>query len=377
MRSLPIWLLGALLLLWVPACSPRPEPQTASPASPAATPGAGSPAAGGEGDKVVVYTPFPEITARELAAAFEKKTGIHVEQVLEGTTKVFARIRAEKNYPRCDVWYGGGGMIPFMVAAQENLLEPYPSPRGGPQKRGNLILRDADWRWQGMAVIALGYAYNPQVLKESDIPRQWSDLADPRWKGKIEMWDPAESGTAMLFLEAALLRAIQDGKGEEAGWEYLTSFYKNLKRYTVEGKPAFNVARGETLIGIHFEHQVLEFLAEQSGGSQQVANVTQNIRWYLPDRSPVIVDPIALVRGAPHPENGRKFIDFVLSEEGQRIVNRFCYTMNPHLPPPRGLDMTLEQVLKKAMPLDPEWMSQKYDAVRKRWQDEVEAVPKD
>lgn len=332
------------------------------------------------GERVVVYSPFPKVTARELARVFQEETGIRVEQVLEGTTKVYARIRAEKNHPRADVWYGGGGMVPFIAATRDDLLIPY-QPAGWeemPTRRGNLILRDEDWRWVGMSVIALGYAYNPQVTSPEELPATWDDLAQPRWKGQIEMWDPASSGTAMLFLDAALLRHINSGQGEEEGWEYLTNFYKNMKPYTVEGKPAFNVARGHTRIGIHFEHQVLDFLEQQAGGANLADAAQENIRWVLPPDSPVIVDPIALVSGGPHPENGKKFIDFVMSPKGQKIVNRFFFSIDPSLPPPANLrGVTREDIEAKALDLDPVWMAENYDDIRKRWQNDVEATPKD
>lgn len=344
-------LLIVLVLLALPAC--RAEPK----------------------EKVVVYTPFPEITAKELKKAFEAKTGIKVVQVLEGTTKVFARLRAEEEHPRADVWYGGGGMIPFMTAAEEGLLESY-RPVGYedmPLTRGNLILRDPEFRWVGMCVIALGYAYNPQVTP--DPPKTWDELIEPRWDDQIEMWDPAASGTAMLFLDSALLRSISSGAGEDAGWDYLVGFWKNLKRYTVEGKPAWNVVRGETAIGIHFEHQVLEFLEEQSGGVGGSEN--KNIRWYLPPDSPVIVDPIALIKDGPNPENGKKFIDFVMSPEGQAIVNRFFFSIRPELPPPANLgDITMDDLVERAQKLDAVWMAENYDRIRKRWQNQVEATPR-
>lgn len=54
--------------------------------------------------QVVVYTPFPDLTADELAEGFTRKTGLKVEQIREGTARVFARLRAEKNHPRADVW---------------------------------------------------------------------------------------------------------------------------------------------------------------------------------------------------------------------------------------------------------------------------------
>ncbi len=332
---------------------------------------------GEKGEQVVVYTPFPKVTARELKYEFEARTGIKVVQVLEGTSRVRGRLRAEKDDPNADVWYGGGGILPFVAAADEDLLEPY-IPAGYedmPVQRGNMLLRDPDFRWTGMCIIALGYAYNPQILSPDEAPKTWDDLIDPKFRKQIEMWDPGTSGTAMLFLDSVLLRHIERGEGEEAGWDYLKEYWQNLKRYTVEGKPAFNVARGATPIGIHFEHQVLEFVAEQTGGD--LSSMNETIRWELPPDSPVIVDPIALIKNGPNQENGKKFIDFVMSEDGQRIVNRFFFSVNPDLPPPEGLgDWTLDKLSERAQALDPVWMAEHYDRIRKRWQNEIEQIPR-
>lgn len=322
--------------------------------------------------EVVVYTPFPEICAKELAKAFEKKTNIKVDMVMEGTSKVLGRLRAEKDNPKADVWYGAAGMIAFISATKQGLLEPY-QPKGYedlPVSRGNLILRDEAFHWTGIAIIGMGYAYNPKRV--TDPPKTWDELALERWKGKIEMWDPSSSGTAVLFLMSAIQRY-----GEEKGWAYLHKVFENLKRYTVEGKPAFNVVRGESDIGIHFEHQVLEFLEEQSGGDP-VDNSDRNIRWYLPPESPVIVDPVALIKGAPHPEEARLFIDFVLSPEGQKIINRFFFTIDPSFGPPANLEgVTLKDMEANAQHLDPVWMADEMDAIRKKWQNEVETTRED
>ena len=321
----------------------------------------------------MVYTPFPTKIADRWAEAFEKKTGIHVTQIKEGTTKVYSRLRAEKAYPRADVWIGGGGMVPFISAAREGLLEPY-KPKGREQlaeKRGNLILRDAQWRWVGAAIIGLGFAYNPQRTKPEELPKRWEDLADPRFKDEIIMWDPADSGTAMLFLAAALQRSRQATGSEEAGWKYLKGFYHNLKRYAAEGPPSLMVSRGEIKIGIHFEHQVLNYV-RQSEDPKAISKALESLRWTILPSSPVIMDPVALVHGAPHADNGRKFIDFLFTTEGQKIINDVFFVTDPTLGPPKYLDYTLKGMLGCAMPLDAEWMGASYDRIRTRWQNEVE-----
>lgn len=321
---------------------------------------------------VLVYTPFPASVAESWIKPFEEATGIRVEQIKEGTTRVYSRLRAEKGHPRADVWIGGGGMVPFIAAANEGLLQPY-RPKGWedmPVTRGNLVMRDREWRWVGVTVIGLGFAYNPTVLRPEDLPRAWDELADPRWRDQIIMWDPASSGTAMLFLQAALQRSIRDTGSEDAGWRYLKGVYANLQRYS-DTPPSLPVSRGEVKIGIHFEHQVLEYL-QQSNDPATIAATQKTLQFALLPDSPVIVDPIALVHDAPHAENGRKFIDFILSHAGQGLLNRLCFVQDPGYGPPRHLDMTLDQMLSNAMPIDVEWMGSSFNRIRTRWQNDVE-----
>ncbi|MGM9991976.1 MAG: extracellular solute-binding protein [Candidatus Bruticola sp.] len=328
-------------------------------------------------NKVVVLTPFPNATADELAEAFTAETGIQVEQILDSTTKILARLRIEKRRPRGDVWYSGGGCIPFMTAVKEDLLEAYIPPKHNdiPYKRGRLVMRDKLWRWLPLAIVSQGYCYNPQVTPYKDIPKTWDDLALPNWKGQIEMWDPADSGTSMLFLAAAIQRYKKPDGDESVGWEYLSKVFRNLKRYTREGKPAFSVARGDTRIGLHFASQYLEFLDQQKS-DDQLSHVHDNIAWYLPPESPVIADAIALIKGCPHPENGRRFIDFCLSSQGQKIINRYFFSIDPTQPPPKGLDknINLDYLLSRAEDLDLEWTAENYDRLRKHWQNKIEAA---
>ena len=331
-----------------------------------------------EGEQVVIYSPFPESTARELKRVFEAETGIKVVQVRDGTTRIHGRLRAERDKPKADVWYGGGGIVPFIAASEDGLLARY-VPTGYEnlsETRGNLILRDREFQWTGMCIIALGFAYNPQLLSPEEIPKTWEELAEPRFRNKIEMWDPGVSGTAMLFLGSALQRAKnKEGGDEEKGWDFLKAYWQNLKGYTVEGMPAFNVARGSVGIGIHLEHQVLEFIEEQTGGD--LGGGTENISWYLPPNSPVSVDPIALIKNGPNPENAKKYIDFVLSDAGQEIINRYFFSMDPERPGPGGMEEWSMDVLKsRAQKLDTRWMAENNDRIRKRWQNEIEQIPR-
>ncbi|MHB2017236.1 MAG: ABC transporter substrate-binding protein [Candidatus Xenobia bacterium] len=327
--------------------------------------------ASGGGPRVMVYTPFPHSTAEMWKEAFEKQTGIHVDQIEEATTQVYSRLRAEKKYPRCDVWIGGGGMVPFIAAANEGLLQPYTpaSLQDLPVKRGHLVLRDQDWRWIGVTIIGLGYAYDPKNTSPNDLP-DWQQMADPKYRGQFIMYDPAASGTSMLFLEASILKSLRDTGSEDAGWKYLKAIYANMTRYAGDGPPSLMVSRGEVKFGLHFEHQVLQYV-EQDPDPDSVHRAMESLQWYLPPDTPVIVDPIAMVHNCPHPEAAKKFIDFIYSPQGQAILHSYFFTINSKQPP-AYLNYTLDQMMSHAMDLDVDWMGSHFNSVLLRWQNQIE-----
>ena len=79
---------------------------------------------------VVVYCGVNEEWCRAAASAFQEKTGIHVDMTRQSAGEIFARLRAEKDNPRGDIWYGGTG-DPHLQAAADGLTEPYKSPAVG------------------------------------------------------------------------------------------------------------------------------------------------------------------------------------------------------------------------------------------------------
>lgn len=78
----------------------------------------------------MVYCSVNEEWCRAAAVAFEQKTGIHVDMTRQSAGETYARVRAEKNNPRGDVWYCGTG-DPHLQAASEGLTVVYQSPQLG------------------------------------------------------------------------------------------------------------------------------------------------------------------------------------------------------------------------------------------------------
>lgn len=325
--------------------------------------------------KAVVYSSMPEGMAQRLSQAFTQKTGVKVEMVLEGTSWLLTRLRAERRRPIADVFMGAAGSVPAIVAAKEGLLETY-TPEGWqdlPLSESNLALRDEQWRWVGFAFAAMGLVYSEEYTSPVEAPKTWDELADPRWRGELTLWDPSVSGTATLFLVFSLQRLIHNGANEDAAWEYLRGFYKNIKKYAEEGPPAFLVTHGMVKVGVHLDNQYLYYVDAKSYGYEK-------LRFVLPEGSPVLTNPVCLVAGSSHALQGKMFIDFLLSPEGQAIVGMSFWVRSRegqiHLPQRHPywarFDGKPAEVTKMAANLDLGYMADNFDKARIHWQNYIE-----
>ncbi|MBI4063085.1 MAG: extracellular solute-binding protein [Elusimicrobia bacterium] len=334
--------------------------------------------------KLVLYTDTPESLTLELTKRFEELYGIEVEEVLEGTSWLLTRLRAEQNHPIADVFMGASGTVPGVIGKREGLFAPY-IPKNFenlPVQGGKLKLRDEDWYWTGFGFAALGLAYDKTRTPWDELPNAWPDLAQPKWKGELTIWDPSVSGTATLFLVASLWRYVGQGRPEEEGWDNLRGFYRNLKKYAEEGPPAFSVSKGLVRLGVHLDNQFLYYRKKVKEGASDLS-------FYLPQESPILSDPLALVAQSPHPQEAKLFIDFVLSPAAQDILSttfwirdakgRACLPADhPYLEAAGGSKdfnsrcLAGQILIKDALEMDFDWMAASFDRARVYWQNHVE-----
>ncbi len=163
---------------------------------------------------VVVYCGVNEEWCRAAATAFEKQSGIHVDMTRQSAGELYARLRAEKDNPRGDIWFGGTG-DPHLQAASDGLTEPYQSPSlGSLRDWAQNQAKRSGYRTVGLYLGALGFGYNSDDLAKRKIaaPACWADLIKPEFKGEVEMADPNSSGTAWTML-ATIVQLM----GEEQG----------------------------------------------------------------------------------------------------------------------------------------------------------------
>ena len=268
----------------------------------------GGPAAG-QGS-LNVYCSVQLEWCQTLANEFTRQSGIKVAITNKGSGEVFAQIKAEAGNPKADAWFGGTG-DPHLQAAEEGLTAPYRSP--------NLALlhpwavkqaEQSGYRTVGIYMGALGFSYNSELFKKKGLtpPRCWADLTQPSLKGEVQMANPASSGTAYTAV-ATIVQLM----GEAKGFEYLKKLHANINQYTKSGvAPVKAVARGETLVGISFVHDVV---TEAVAGFPVVGVTPCEGTGYE-------IGSLSVVNGARNLEGAKKFADWALTAPAQALGAR-------------------------------------------------------
>ena len=246
-----------------------------------------------------------EVWCAAMKEAYEAKSGLEIAMTRESTGDILNQIRAEKAAPAVDVWWGGTGDT-HLQAGSENLLEPYQPAHGRdmlPWAQNFFAMSGG--RSAGIYAGALGFAYNADLLREMKLPAPtcWKDLTDTAYRGRVRSANPNSSGTAFTML-ATLVQLF----GEDEAFRFMAALNRNIDQYTTAGSaPVKAAARGEVLIGISFMHDAV---TQKQAGSPLVIVAPCEGTGYE-------IGAVSIVKGARHPEEARRFVDFALSPEGQ------------------------------------------------------------
>jgi iron(III) transport system substrate-binding protein len=257
---------------------------------------------------LTLYCSILEEQCRVGVAAFEKETGAKITMVRKSTGETYAQIKAEAANPRADVWWGGPGDS-HLQAAEEGLLDTYKSPKLA--ELHDWAVRHAEQsghRTSGIYLGALGVGYNTKVLASRGLPEPkcWADLLDPKLRDEVQVSDPNSSGTAYVML-ASIVQLM----GEDKGFEYLKALHRNVNQYTKSGAaPVKALALGETGVAIAFMHDMVTQIVEGAP-----------IKTIAPcEGTGYETGSVSLVKGGKNSELARRFVDWTLSAEAQKLV---------------------------------------------------------
>ena len=254
-----------------------------------------------------LYCSVQEDWCQLMQTEFEKATGVKVAMTRKSSGETYAQIKAEKDNPRGDIWWGGTG-DPHLQAAEENLTAAYESPRMKEMQDWSVQQwKTGKQRTVGIYAGALGFGFNTELLAKKNLPEPkcWADLVKPEYKGEVQVANPHSSGTSYTMV-ASLVQIL----GENGAFDYLRKLNTNVNQYTKSGAaPIVAAGRGETLIGIVFMHDAI---------TQAVRNFP--IKTVAPcEGTGYEIGSMSIIAGARNMDSARKFYDWALSAEAQAL----------------------------------------------------------
>lgn len=291
---------------------------------------AGEEKKGGVSGTLSFYTSQPDEDAQALVTAFgEKYPEAKVETFRSGTEEVMSKLQAEQQAGdvQADVLLVADA-VTFESLKEEDMLLNYTSPEAENIPEDFV---DPDGAYAGTKVMATGLVVNTK--EESKMPTSWSVLTEEASKDKSIMPSPFYSGAAAYNL-GVLTRQ------DEIGWD----FYKNIKANGMgitkgNGGVLEAVASGEKTYGM-----VVDFVAARA---KQEGSPVELV--YPEEGVPVITEPIGIMKGTDNEKTAKAFVDFVLSEEGQKLAAEIGYTpIREGIAAPEGLRTLDEMNVLKA-----------------------------
>lgn len=303
-----------------------------------------------------VITPHTETLRREFGEAFsaywEEETGdsVYVNFLVPGGTSECVRVISngfeaakERGETGCgiDVFFGGGA-YDFAIQAKQNRFEKLRifetrsdlfGEDGIPPTLSGETFYDPDHTWIGSVLSSFGICYNTDLLAERGIPApvSWDDLGNPGYIRGIALADTTKSSSVTKSFEMLVQQKIQEelsraGQGEvwekvvARGWDSSMNLIQRIganARYFTDSSAKIprDVAQGNAVAGMcidFYGRTTSETLKKQDGSSR--------LQYIMPSGgSSISVDPVAVLKGAPHPELAQAFVEFVLSPQGQML----------------------------------------------------------
>lgn len=253
-----------------------------------------------EEGKLIVYGSCEEEYINAVCANFKSLYGIDVQAQRLSTGEVAAKIEEENGHPSADVWFGGT-TDPYNVTSSKGLLEQYE-----PKNASHLIsdkFKSTNKDWYGIYKGILGILYDKEELQrlKLDVPQDYKDLIDPKYKGLIWSSNYNTAGTAKLIINTVIQKY-----GHDQGIQYLVDLDKNIAQYTKSGSgPSKAIGAGECTIGIGMLHDGIYQIVDQEH---------ENVGLQIPSSGASYeVGATAIFKGAAHPNAAKLWIEYALS----------------------------------------------------------------
>lgn len=266
--------------------------------------------------EVVVYTSVDRLFSEPVLKDFEKDSGIKVRTIFDTeeakSTGIVNRLIAERDNPQADVFWSGDPLRPILLE-KRGMLEPYIS-----SSASNIpdIYKDEEGKWTGFSARARVIIYNKNLVKPEDVPKSIFDFLEPGWKGRAAVANPLFGTTS---IHAAVLFGVLGDIEAKRFFEALKT--NGVKIVSSNGEVRRLVSRGEAAAGITDTDDVNVAMLEGAP-----------VGMVYPDQEGMgaltMPNMVCIIKNGPNPENAKKLVDFLLSEEvEERLAKAECVQM--------------------------------------------------
>ncbi len=253
-----------------------------------------------------------------LSKAFETKYGVKVNYIRADAAEVALRVMNEARAGRVQVDVFDGTLTSAALKKENLVLQWTPDSA----KRLPAQFRDADGYWAATNLYVLTPGFNTSLVAKGTEPKTFQDLLDPKWKGKIVFSSSAGSASGAPGLVGLVLAEM----GEEKGMAYL----RELAKQSIAGVPVAarqvldQVIAGEYSIALSIFNNHAVISASQGAPSA----------WIPMNPAMGTLSVASVAKNAPHENAGKLLLDFLVSEEGQKIFRDAAYMpVDPNIPP--------------------------------------------
>lgn len=284
-------------------------------------------------EKLIVYTSMKESLIGALKTKFnEKHPDIAMDYQSAGAGKLMAKIAAEKESGKimADVIWTSE-VSDFFKMKENGMLEAYIST-----EVDNILnpIPDFDGSFTPIRLGTLGIAYNTRFVK-NEPPMEWADMLKPQFKGAFGIANPALSGTS--YMSVSLLKSA-------FGWEFFDKLKENKAKVGKgSGQVVDDTASGDLLASLAVDYITNDKIKKDA-----------SLKLVYPKEMLVIPSPAAILKGTPNLTSAQKFIDFLLSEDAQKIVaNEGTLPVRKGIAPDPKLGLpSAEDAMMRAIPID-------------------------
>jgi iron(III) transport system substrate-binding protein len=248
--------------------------------------------------KLVFYTSVETEFARSLTGGFEAKYPFIKTDIFRSThEKILSRMNVERKTGTYIADTVSVGEFETYHMQKMGFLTPYQSPFAAAYPQG---FKDPNGYWTDLYDNLIVTAYNTKRVKNDELPRRYEDLLDPRWKGRMALDQNEDRWFAnMLYL-----------MGEKKG----TGFMQALAKQEIAIRSGRSLAT-QLLAAGEFDLQIVAYWYRPHLMKKQGAPVD----WIGFEPAILATHPISIVNHAPHANAAKLFIDFAISDEGQKI----------------------------------------------------------